>query len=95
LRRIERVPAGARFELDLVFKVFDWNGDGGKIDRDCLNRVLEGLKLLERDALGGSGSRGYGRVRVENLKVDAQDIQPNFDAIVRFDPKQPAALAGV
>lgn len=95
LRRIERVPAGARFELDLVFKVFDWDGDGGKIDRDCLNRVLEGLKLLERDALGGSGSRGYGRVRVENLKVDAQDIQPNFDAIVRFDPKQPAALAGV
>ena len=62
LRRIERVPAGARFELDMVFKVFDWNGDGGQTDLDCLNRVLEGLKLLERDALGGSGSRGYGRV---------------------------------
>lgn len=95
LRRIERVPAGARFELDMVFKVFDWNGDGGKTDRDCLNRVLEGLKLLERDALGGSGSRGYGRVRVENLKVDERDVQASFDAIVRLDPKQPAALAGV
>ncbi len=95
LRRIERVPAGARFELDMVFKVFDWNGDGGQTDRNCLNRVLEGLKLLERDALGGSGSRGYGRVRVENLKVDERDAQPGFDAIVRFDPEKPAALAGV
>ena len=95
LRRTERVPAGARFELDMVFKVFDWNGDGGKTDRDCLNRVLEGLKLLERDALGGSGSRGYGRVRVENLKVDERDVQAGFDAIVRLDPDQPAALAGV
>jgi CRISPR-associated protein Csm3 len=37
-RRTERVAAGARFELDMVFKVFDWNGDGGKTDRDCLNQ---------------------------------------------------------
>lgn len=95
LRRTERVPAGARFELDMVFKVFDWNGDGGQTDRDCLNRVLEGLKLLERDALGGSGSRGYGRVRVKNLKVDERDVQTDFDAIVRLDPQKPATLAGV
>ncbi len=94
LRRTERVPAGARFELDMVFKIFDWNGDGGKTDRDCLNRVLEGLKLLERDALGGSGSRGYGRVQVENLKVDERDIQAGFDAIIRLDPDRPVALAG-
>jgi len=94
-RRTERVPAGARFELEMIFKVFDWNGDGGKTDRDCLNRVLEGLKLLERDALGGSGSRGYGRVRVENLKVDERDVQAGFDAIDRFDPDKPATLAGV
>lgn len=95
LRRTERVPAGARFELEMVFKIFDWNGDGGKTDLDCLNRVLEGLKLLERDALGGSGSRGYGRVRVDHLKVDARDIQAGFDAIVRLDPERPAALAGL
>ncbi len=95
LRRTERVPAGARFELDMVFKIFNWNSDGGKTDRDCLNRVLEGLKLLERDALGGSGSRGYGRVRVENLKVDGQDLQAGFDKIIRLDPQKPVALAGV
>jgi len=27
--------------------------------------LLKGLKLLEMDALGGSGSRGYGRIAFE------------------------------
>ena len=32
-------------------------------------RVLEGLRLLEDDALGGGGSRGSGRVRFSNLRL--------------------------
>ncbi len=80
LRRTERVPAGARFELEMIFKVFD-TGDVGKTDADGLNRVLEALKLLERDALGGSGSRGYGRVRITDLQVDGRSIQEAFDGI--------------
>ena len=32
-------------------------------------RVLEGLRLLEDDALGGGGSRGSGRVRLANLRL--------------------------
>jgi hypothetical protein len=31
--------------------------------------VLEGLRLLEDDSLGGGGSRGSGRVRLANLKL--------------------------
>jgi len=31
--------------------------------------VLEGLRLLEDDALGGGGSRGSGRVSFKNLKL--------------------------
>lgn len=30
-----------------------------------LKENLRGLKLLEMDALGGSGSRGYGRIAIE------------------------------
>jgi CRISPR-associated protein Csm3 len=30
---------------------------------------VEGLRLLEDDALGGGGSRGSGRVRFANLKL--------------------------
>ncbi len=32
-------------------------------------RVLEGLRLLEDDALGGGGSRGSGRIRFHNVKL--------------------------
>ena len=31
--------------------------------------MIEGLRLLEDDALGGGGSRGSGRVRFANLKL--------------------------
>jgi CRISPR-associated protein Csm3 len=38
-------------------------------DAPLFLRVLEGLRLLEDDALGGGGSRGSGRVSFSNLKV--------------------------
>jgi CRISPR-associated protein Csm3 len=38
-------------------------------DKALAARVIEGLRLLEDDALGGGGSRGSGRVRFSNLKV--------------------------
>ncbi len=62
-RTLERVPAGARFRFRMVFDVLC------EEDKPLLARVAEGLRLLEDDALGGSGSRGSGRVSVENLKL--------------------------
>jgi CRISPR-associated protein Csm3 len=38
-------------------------------DKALPARVLEGLRLLEDDALGGGGSRGSGRVSFKNLKL--------------------------
>ena len=38
-------------------------------DRELLARLLEGLRLLEDDSLGGGGSRGSGRVALSNLKL--------------------------
>lgn len=66
LRTTERVPAGARFDFRLSLKVLDQDKDA------LLPTVLAGLKLLELDSLGGSGSRGYGKVRFENLTLDDQ-----------------------
>lgn len=94
LRRSERVPAGARFDLDMTFKVFDTD-DGGQRDHIGLNRVLEALKLLESDALGGSGSRGYGRVRVCDLRFNGQSIQDAFDAIGDIRKAQPNSVIEV
>jgi len=62
-RTLERVPAGARFRLRLVMDVLC------EEDAPLFQRVLEGLRMLEDDSLGGGGSRGSGRVRLSNLKL--------------------------
>lgn len=66
-RTMERVPPGVCFEFELVYRVFD-TGDDGKTDEENFKYVLEGLRLIELDALGGSGSRGYGKVEFVELK---------------------------
>src|ERR1700693_3315965 len=50
-RTLERVPAGARFRVRVVVDVLC------EEDKALAARVLEGLRLLEDDALGGGGSR--------------------------------------
>lgn len=63
-RFTERVIAGAEFDFKLSLKVID--------DEDLLPLLLRGLKLLEADSLGGSGSRGYGKVEFKNLAIDGE-----------------------
>jgi CRISPR-associated protein Csm3 len=67
-RQMERVPAGVEFAFEIGYRVFD-TGDGGATDREMFGRVIEGLRLVEADTLGGSGSRGYGRVAFEGLEL--------------------------
>jgi len=90
-RTMERVPGGARFQLDMVFRLHSVNGDS-TVDLGCLNRVLEALKLLEKDCLGGSGSRGYGQVKISELRVDGRDIQEKFDAMRSVQKAQAQAI---
>jgi CRISPR-associated protein Csm3 len=56
-RTLERVPAGARFRVRAVLDILCPE------DRELVPRLIEGLRLLEDDTLGGGGSRGNGRVR--------------------------------
>jgi len=67
-RQMERVPAGVEFEFEIGYRVFD-TGDGGETDRALFEHVVEGLQLVQADALGSSGSRGYGRVAFEGLTL--------------------------
>lgn len=67
-RTFERVPAGARFKLEMVLNVFDTD------NADRLFKSLEqSLKLLQDDYLGGHGSRGYGQIEIKNLKFEDRD----------------------
>lgn len=66
-RNTERVPAGARFNFQLTLKVID--------GEDLLEPVLRGLKLVELSGLGGSISRGYGKLLFRNLQLDNEPVQ--------------------
>ena len=67
-RQFERVPAGAKFRLNLVCNIYD-----GDVETDMLNKIFEGLSLVQDDYLGGSGTRGYGEVRFNIEALTCKD----------------------
>lgn len=82
-RPIERVVPGAVFNLEILYKVYDVDGDGGEFDNEAFSLVEEGLRLIELDYLGGSGSRGSGQVRFELKEVETiepKDLQEKVTA---------------
>jgi len=69
LRQIERVPSAVEFDFKMSIRVFE--GDSESLLK---NTIILGLKLLELDALGGSGSRGYGRVCFNDILGDIKEL---------------------
>jgi CRISPR-associated protein Csm3 len=67
-RPIERVTPQSRFLFEMAYRVFDL-GDGGALDRQFLAKLLELLRRVEEDTLGGSGSRGSGKVAFRDIAV--------------------------
>lgn len=74
-RFTERVPSDTEFAFSVSVKIMEE-------DQDLFDYLLEGLKLLEMDSLGGNGSRGYGRIKFE---FDDKDIEKQFNTLVPFD----------
>jgi CRISPR-associated protein Csm3 len=68
-RQMERVPAGAEFELHLVLTLMV-----GDETHQFLDLISEALRLIEADTLGGSGSRGYGQVKFNIDQVLARKV---------------------
>ncbi len=62
-RTLERVPAGARFRFRMVLDILCAE------DRALVVRLVEALRLLEDDTLGGGGSRGSGRVKIGGVSL--------------------------
>lgn len=66
-RPLERVPAGAVFgPAEIVFSIYE------QADFDRFTTVIEGMHMLEDDYLGGSGSRGSGKVKFENIEISCK-----------------------
>ena len=64
-RQIERVVRGATFPLQIIYNV---ENEDEIIEDIAL--LKEGMTLLSYDYLGGSGSRGYGKVKFSGVAAD-------------------------
>ena len=68
-RQSERVPAGAVFNAEFVLNI--WDDDN---EEELMGLFEKGIRLLENDYLGGSGSRGYGQIKFGEFdKVEMSD----------------------
>lgn len=54
---------------EMVYSVYSGAGCDPLKDVERLRTVVEGMQLLEDDYLGGLGSRGSGKVRLQGIKV--------------------------
>lgn len=92
-RQLERVPAGAKFKLFLIYDA-EVNGSENQ-DKDMTDKaviikeakddiiedfenIAKALKLIQLDYIGGHGTRGYGKIGISGLKVEAKNIN-GFD----------------
>ena len=63
-RQMERVPAGAEFgEFELVYSLYEAE------DVQRFASLISSMSLLEDDYLGGSGSRGSGKIAFREMTV--------------------------
>lgn len=68
-RQIERIPAGAKFKFNIVLNVFTEDDE-----EELKNTLMEGLRLLQDDYLGGNGSRGYGQIIIHITDVEEKTM---------------------
>ena len=64
-RQIERVVRGATFPMQLIYEV-----DDVPTMLQDFTILKEGFQMLQYDYIGGSGSRGYGRIKVKDLYAE-------------------------
>lgn len=62
-RQVERVPAGSAFKFELVYTIENET----QVIEDLKNLAIA-LAILEDDALGGHGSRGYGKIKFQQIQ---------------------------
>ena len=68
-RQLERVPAGAKFDFKLVYNC----EDESDLEEDIEN-LAKALKMIQLDYIGGSGTRGYGKIAFSNFSVECAKL---------------------
>lgn len=67
-RPVERVVPEVTFDFEILYRILNIQNDNGKKDEELYkSAVLDVLKLVENDYLGGGGSRGNGKIKFIDL----------------------------
>ena len=66
---LERGSTGMSFDFEIILRVFE-----GDNENELIDKVKEGLELVEKSYLGGGGSRGSGQVKF-NYEITCTQIQ--------------------
>ncbi|NLM88776.1 MAG: type III-A CRISPR-associated RAMP protein Csm3 [Syntrophomonadaceae bacterium] len=82
-RQSERVPRGAQFVFQMIFTIFSPQ------DKEHFKKVIKAMRLLEDDYLGGSGSRGYGQVSFNDIKIYWNSVADYESGNVDLSVKDP------
>lgn len=75
-RQIERVNPGTVFGMNIVYDVEDEQ----QVVED-MTLLAKGMRLLQLDYLGGHGTRGSGRVSLQNFRLEAVDVELPMDEL--------------
>ncbi len=83
-REVVRVRPGAEFEGGVSMLLYNIDRDMNIIRRYIETLVL-GFELVEKTYLGGSGSRGYGRVNFKEFRITSYRIASSGNGIYRLE----------
>jgi CRISPR-associated protein Csm3 len=76
-RQTERIPAGVLFDVEFIINVWDDDKDGEELKA----LLEEGIKALENDYLGGSGTRGYGQIKFSPLNFSEASNETKWEMV--------------
>ncbi len=69
-RQIERAVRGSKYDVLITYTLQDLN----EVEEDFKN-LKDGLNLLKYDYIGGSGSRGYGKIKFNSIEIEAMKLK--------------------
>lgn len=67
-RSQERVPKGSKFSFEKIYGIYSDE------DYDNIKVLFSAMKLLEDNYLGGSGTRGYGKIKFEKIQIKKRSL---------------------
>ncbi|MDM8522584.1 type III-A CRISPR-associated RAMP protein Csm3 [Desulfococcaceae bacterium HSG8] len=106
-RTIERMPAGAKFDFEIVYKVQTYeNGEFAENAADnpetkCDHKLRQDLEnifcalgiIQEHTGLGGNTSRGHGQVRFNITQFDAKTVDGDAAEGFKLPEKKPYSFS--